>query len=100
MLSKCINDYFEIIEKHGTEELKAVKYELLFECGRSFAFRTTKMFMESCTACGGDWGAMLYSGLRELYPHVYRIIPETPTTDGTVNFAFVATVIRLCGVTD
>ena len=37
---------------------------------------TNDEFMSHCTACGGDWGAMLLSGVKDLYPAVYNTKPE------------------------
>lgn len=33
-------------------------------------------FLLHCTACGGDWGAMLLTGIKALYPEVYDAIPD------------------------
>lgn len=33
-------------------------------------------FINHCTTCGGDWGGMLLSGVRALYPKVYDTIPD------------------------
>lgn len=33
-------------------------------------------FLKHCTACGGDWGRMLLTGIYKLYPEVYNAIPE------------------------
>jgi hypothetical protein len=33
-------------------------------------------FLDHCTACGGNWGGMLLSGIKKLYPAVYEAIPE------------------------
>ena len=35
-----------------------------------------KDFLDLCTACGGNWGGMLLSGVRRLYPDVWDAIPE------------------------
>ena len=37
---------------------------------------TMEDFLKHCTACGGNWGGMLLTGLKELYPEVYDAIPE------------------------
>lgn len=37
---------------------------------------TFKEFLTHCTACGGNWGGMLLSGVHELYPEVWDIIPD------------------------
>lgn len=29
-----------------------------------------------CSACGGNWGGMLLSGVKRLYPDVWKAIPE------------------------
>ena len=33
-------------------------------------------FLTHCYACGGDWGAMLLTGIKALYPEVYDAIPD------------------------
>ena len=33
-------------------------------------------FLTHCTCCGGNWGGMLLTGIHELYPEVWDIIPE------------------------
>lgn len=33
-------------------------------------------FLTHCITCGGDWGAMLLTGIKELYPEVYAAIPD------------------------
>lgn len=37
---------------------------------------TMDEFLKHCTACGGNWGGMLLTGLKELYPEVYNTIPD------------------------
>lgn len=37
---------------------------------------TNDEFLTHCIACGGDWGAMLLSGVKTLYPEVYTAIPN------------------------
>ena len=37
---------------------------------------TMKDFLSHCTACGGNWGEMLLTGIRELWPDVYDAIPD------------------------
>ena len=37
---------------------------------------TFKDFLSHCTACGGNWGGMLLTGIRELWPAVYDAIPD------------------------
>lgn len=33
-------------------------------------------FLDHCTACGGNWGGMLLTSIKALYPEVYEAIPE------------------------
>lgn len=35
-----------------------------------------KDFLFHCTACGGNWGGMLLTGIQELYPAVWDAIPD------------------------
>ena len=37
---------------------------------------TMDEFLNHCTACGGNWGGMLLTGLKKLYPEVYNAIPD------------------------
>ena len=45
-----------------------------------FKANTRKMscndFLENCSACGGNWGGMLLTGVKRLYPEVWEVIPE------------------------
>ena len=33
-------------------------------------------FIEKCTACGGNWVAMMMSGIKEVAPEIYDEMPE------------------------
>ena len=33
-------------------------------------------FLQLCTACGGNWGGMLLSGIKRVCPKVWEAIPE------------------------
>lgn len=54
-----------------------------------------KDFLSHCTACGGNWGGMLLSGIRELWPKVYHAIPDDM---GIYAFACICSVLLLCNV--
>lgn len=56
---------------------------------------TFKEFLNHCYACGGNWGGMLLTGVKELRPEVWEAIPDDmgPHAIGGI----VATLI-LCGV--
>ena len=56
---------------------------------------TFKEFLTHCTACGGNWGGMLLSGIRELYPTVWEVIPDDM---GIMAWAGICNTLILCGV--
>lgn len=37
---------------------------------------TCEEFLQNCSACGGDWGGMLLTGIKRLYPDVWDAIPN------------------------
>lgn len=53
---------------------------------------------QECVACGGDWGAMLLSGIQATFPEVYDAIPYNMGRNGTEAFISVVYVLLLCGV--
>lgn len=55
----------------------------------------SREFLTHCIACGGNWGGMLLSGIRELYPEVYDAIPDDM---GVHAFLCICCVMQLCGV--
>lgn len=56
---------------------------------------TTKDFLNHCIACGGNWGGMLLSGIKELYFPVWEAIPDDM---GSFAFADICATLLLCGV--
>lgn len=52
-------------------------------------------FLTHCTACGGNWGGMLLTGIHELLPHIYDTIPEHM---GKNAWACLCETLALCGV--
>lgn len=61
-----------LVENWG-EDGKAVIVACLHE--KPFNDTFTK-FLKYCTACGGNWGGMILTGIRDLYPRVYDAIPN------------------------
>lgn len=57
--------------------------------------KPTKEFLNHCIACGGNWGGMLLSGVRTLYPEVWEAIPDDM---GCFAWACICSVLILCGV--
>ena len=55
----------------------------------------SKEFVSHCTSCGGDLGGMLLTGLKELRPTVWDIIPDYM---GTQAWGCICATLILCGV--
>lgn len=56
---------------------------------------TSKEFINHCTACGGNWGGMLLSGLHKLVPEVWDAIPNDM---GVHAWSCICSTLVLCGV--
>lgn len=41
---------------------------------------TRTEFLNSCTACGGNWTAMLMSGIKQCFPEKYEAMPDKEYT--------------------
>lgn len=54
-----------------------------------------KEFLNHCITCGGNWGGMLLTGIKELFPTVWELIPEDM---GRQSYACLCNVLVLCGV--
>ena len=75
-----------ITELWGADVLNAIDHQ-----------HTVPMTMDDflsnhCYACGGNWGAMLLTGIKALYPDVYDAIPEQM---GHYAFRCICTVLEL-----
>lgn len=78
------------------EEWEETAEQVIDACSRQKGFGgTVKDFLDHCTACGGNWGGMFLTGIRELFPDVYDAIPENM---GVHAFTCIANVLVLCGV--
>lgn len=46
-------------------------------------------FLQHCTACGGNWGAMLLTGIKDIFPEYYDYVNDhynnMDFSDGGVN---------------
>ena len=54
-------------------------------------------FLNHCTACGGNWGGMVLTGIQELFPDVWELIPEHM---GIFAFSVIGDVLNLLNVTN
>lgn len=90
--SEMINDAkAEILERWGNSGIQVVE-----ACAKQKPFGNTfSEFLNECTACGGNWGGMLLSGIKRLFPEVYDAIPDNM---GKNAFFAIANTLILCGV--
>lgn len=86
-LAKLSNDELivAIWEESGIKVLQAIENQNITPMKAS-------EFIKLCTACGGDWGGMLLTGLKDLYPQVWEAIPEDM---GELAWAGITTVLTL-----
>lgn len=88
------NDYKEVMETlakdWGEDGEKVVALALHNPVNISF-----DNFLMHCVCCGGDWGAMLLSGVKHYRPEVYDAIPEHM---GVYAFKDILLVLSLLGV--
>jgi len=56
---------------------------------------TMKEYMQSCTACGGNWGGMLLTGIKRLCPTVWDAIPNDM---GDYAWACICYTLMLLGI--
>lgn len=55
-------------------------------------------FLTHCFPCGGNWGGMLLTGIDELFPAVYKAIPNPMAKTGEKAFSLLLDTLILCGV--
>ena len=52
-------------------------------------------FLDECTACGGNWGGMLLSGVKKLYPRTWDAIPDDM---GVFAFTTICNLLNVLGI--
>ena len=88
--------YKFLVENWGEEIAKAIKEE----AERNPLNITHKEFFNHCTACGGNWGGLLLSGIKELSPAIWKLIPDNMGKNGVTAFACLCDVLALLNVTE
>ena len=58
-------EYSDVVTKEFISSHELNKYKRM----------SGKDFLSGCTACGGAWTAMLFTGMRRLFPEVYDEVP-------------------------
>lgn len=86
---KAIHD--SLVEEWGEDGKK-----VFLECWKADKFEGDFIdFLPHCTACGGNWGGMLLSGVKKLYPEVWEAIPDNM---GVRAWSCICNVLVLLGV--
>ena len=62
------------------------KYELRMSAGE---------FLQHCSACGGNWGGMLLTGIKRLAPEVWEAIPDNMGVNAWNCIIAVLTIMRV-----
>lgn len=52
-------------------------------------------FLTKCRPCGGDWGQMFLTGIKELYPTIYNLIPDNM---GVFAFACLVELLNVLNI--
>ena len=70
--------------------------KVIEECSKVNPFNNTcKEFLNHCVCYGGNVGQILLTGIKELYPNVYEVIPEKM---GHFTFVCIVSTLILCGI--
>lgn len=80
-----------LVENWGEDGKRVI--EAIFECSTTPI--SMKEFMEWCTACGGNWGGMLLSGVKKLYPKVWNAIPQNMGTHAWGCICYTLMLLRI-----
>lgn len=56
---------------------------------------TFDAFLKECTCCGGNWGGMILTGIKKVFPEVWEAIPNNM---GVFAFGCLCNTLILCGV--
>lgn len=89
---KYIIEAQNFLVEHWEEKGKQV----IEVCFRSVPYNNTfDNFLKECTACGGNWGGMLLTGIRKLWPEVHANIPDEM---GAFAWPCICYTLLLCGV--
>ena len=71
-----VNDFISTVE--SIKENTDISDEI--EMGFNDSIGTVKMsmdnFLKQCSACGGNWGAMLLTGIKSVFPDGYDAVKE------------------------
>lgn len=93
MPTKEILEAQDFIVEHWGESGKRVVIETR-KASEYYGITFTE-FLDNCVSFGGNWGGMILSGIHELWPNVFDVIPDNM---GRFAFMCLCYTIVLCGV--
>jgi len=65
---------------------------------RSAPYMRIDDFLSHCIACGGNWGGMFLTGVQELYPEIYDLVPDKLGKNGNDAFVNICHLLTLLNV--
>lgn len=83
----------KLVEDWGDAGKKII--ELCFNKEENRVNMEVNEFLQHCGACGGNWGGMLLTGIKELAPDIWEAIPNDM---GIYAFADILAVLVLMRV--
>lgn len=95
--------YYNLIDAiNGLNEYWGEQGQKVIEaCLNNPIIMSTESFLNNyCTACGGNWGGMLLSGIQRLRPDVYDLIPDNMGDNGNIVFICLCNVLYLLRIGD
>ena len=83
----------DFLRKHWKESAGNV----IFECRNIVPYgrKIADFLKDECVACGGDWGKLLLSGIKKVFPNVYEAIPDNM---GFFAWECICYTCLLCGI--
>ena len=87
--------YSDIIDLWGAEDGEKIIVAVHTAPRVDMSFED--FFRHHCIACGGNWVAMVYSGLKSIAPTVAAVIPDR-VVNGFKEFAALHNIAYLLGV--
>lgn len=72
------------------------------ECAEATPYNNAfDKFLNECVACGGNWGGLLLTGVKRLYPEVWDAIPDDMGTFATSDICSMLTLLGIdCSADD